>query len=107
MNKFAEKLSVWFGSTPFILFHIAWFTVWMVVGLPMEALTLIVSLEAIFLSLFILRAENVQNGRNENLLKAIKQLNKQQEDDIRQARNAARRMEDKLKRVLKGQEYER
>jgi uncharacterized membrane protein len=75
MDKLAEKMAKWFGSAPFILFHVVWFAVW--VGLHVvvsfdqdwSALTLIVSLEAIFLSLFILRAENVQGERFERKVK--------------------------------------
>lgn len=69
MDKLAEKLAVWFGSSPFILFHVAWFTLWVVMHVltnfdpDWSALTVIVSLEAIFLSLFILRAENIDADR--------------------------------------------
>lgn len=79
MDKLAEKLAGWFGSTPFILFHIVWFGTWIVLhltrGLDPEwaNLTIVVSLEAIFLSLFILRAENIQSGRfEENVKKDLK-----------------------------------
>jgi uncharacterized membrane protein len=71
MDKIAERLAGWFGSTPFIAFHILWFTIWVAlhVGAKFDpdwaTLTLVVSLEAIFLSLFILRAENVQAARFE------------------------------------------
>lgn len=75
MDKFAEKLAEWFGSAPFIFFHLVWFSIW--VGLHIfrtfdadwSSLTLIVSLEAIFLSLFILRAENVESRRAEKQVK--------------------------------------
>lgn len=77
MNKAAERLAKWFGSVPFIIFHVVWFTVWFVFKLPMELLTLIVSLEAIFLSLFILRAENVASERQEKYIKkAVKDTKK-------------------------------
>lgn len=75
MDKLAEKLAGWFGSAPFILFHAIWFGIW--IGLHIftsfdqdwSALTLIVSLEAIFLSLFILRAENIEAARTEEAVK--------------------------------------
>ena len=76
MDKIAEKLAEWFGSAPFILFHIFWFTTWIILHFAASLdkdwsmLTIIVSLEAIFLSLFILRAENVQSKRQEDILKA-------------------------------------
>lgn len=76
MNHIAEKLSQWFGSAPFILFHVVWFVVWFPLVGDKELLTLIVSLEAIFLSLFILRAENVQaermEGQNRRILRKVK-----------------------------------
>lgn len=71
MDYIAEKLSDWFGSAPFIVFHFNWFLTWVVFHYLRDfdpdwsVLTLIVSLEAIFLSLFILRAENVQGQRIE------------------------------------------
>jgi uncharacterized membrane protein len=67
MDRMAEKLAEWFGSVPFIMFHLVWFTIWIVLHLTIkfdqdwQNLTVIVSLEAIFLALFILRAENVQS----------------------------------------------
>jgi len=75
MNKTAEKLAEIFGSAPFILFHVIWFALWIVLNAFLQfdkdysLLTIIVSLEAIFLSLFILRAENIQSARLERKVK--------------------------------------
>lgn len=69
MDAVAERLSAWFGSTPFIIVHLIWFTAWFPLGGQTDLLTLIVSLEAIFLSLFILRAETVQGERMEASIK--------------------------------------
>lgn len=80
MNRIAEKLSEWFGSTPFILFNVLWISAWVVLRLPVEVFTLVLSIEAIFLALFILRAENVQNGRIEELLKTVKRLTERTEE---------------------------
>ena len=57
------------ASTPFLVFHVVWFAGWIllntgVVGVrpfdpfPFGLLTLIVSLEAIFLSIFVLMSQN-------------------------------------------------
>ena len=58
------------GSMPFVIFHAIWFAAWVVVNLgwipgvqpfdpfPFGLLTLVVSLEAIFLSLFLLISQN-------------------------------------------------
>jgi uncharacterized membrane protein len=64
------------GSTPFLLFHVVWFGAWIAwnTGLmpfrpfdpfPLGLLTLVVSLEAIFLSIFILIAQNRESGIGE------------------------------------------
>jgi uncharacterized membrane protein len=66
----ADKITTFAGSTPFILFHIAWFGAWILVNLslipgvqpfdplPFSFLTLVVSLEAIFLALLVLKSQN-------------------------------------------------
>lgn len=72
MDKIAQKLSEVFGSSPFIIVHIIWFVAWYPLGGNTSTLTVIVSLEAIFLSLFILRAENVQNRKTDDNIKEIK-----------------------------------
>lgn len=75
MNKIAENLSQFFSSLPFIIFNTLWFAVWIILHFTANFdpqwsnLTLMVSLEAIFLALFILRAENVQSKRTERLLR--------------------------------------
>lgn len=82
MDSLAEKLSVWFGSTPFILMHILWFGLWFPFGGSTDLLTLIVSLEAIFLSLFILRAENIQGSRME---KSVKRAERDTKKDLKKS----------------------
>ncbi len=57
------------GSTPFILLHFAGYGTWIILhhtsGFDEKwaTLTIIAGIEVIFLSLFILRAENVQTKR--------------------------------------------
>lgn len=69
MDKAAEKLSELFGSVPFILMHLTWWVSWLLAGWDLELLITIVSLEAILLSLLILRAENVAQKRFEEQIK--------------------------------------
>lgn len=77
MDAIAEKLSKWFGSAPFLILHIIWFAAWFIFKLPTDLLTLIVSLEAIFLTILILRAENVSMERTErNVKKDLKETKK-------------------------------
>ena len=62
------------GSLSFVYLHIGWFTVWVAVNVgigglsafdtfPFGLLTLIVSLEAIFLSTFVMITQNRQSAR--------------------------------------------
>jgi len=68
IEKFADLLNELAASTPFFLLHVAWFVLWIgwnmgLMGLapfdpfPFGLLTMIVSLEAIFLSIFVLMAQ--------------------------------------------------
>ncbi len=59
--RLADRITAFAGSMQFVYIHVAWFTLW--IGLRAEAypfglLTMIVSLEAIFLSTFVLISQN-------------------------------------------------
>ena len=68
--RLADAVNHFAGSPTFILFHVFWFGLWILVNLrvlpvvaafdpfPFNFLTLVVSLEAIFLSLLVLMAQN-------------------------------------------------
>ncbi len=60
--KVADAITTFAGSMPFVYLHAAAFAVWMLVfeTSPWPMLTLIVSLEAIFLSTFVLIGQNRQ-----------------------------------------------
>jgi uncharacterized membrane protein len=68
LGRIADRLNDFASSTPFLLLHVLWFSVWIGwntgnLGLdpfdpyPFGFLTLVVSLEAIFLSIFVLMAQ--------------------------------------------------
>jgi uncharacterized membrane protein len=60
-NRIADTITRFAGSVIFIYIHIAWFTSWIVLGVedyPYGLLTMIVSLEAIFLSTFVMISQN-------------------------------------------------
>ena len=69
-EQIADKITRFAGSTPFIIIHAIFFFVWIVVNenlipriatfdpFPFSFLTLVVSLEAIFLTLLVLMAQN-------------------------------------------------
>ena len=60
--RIADRITAFAGSMNFVYIHIALFTVWMlfIESKPWPTLTLIVSLEAIFLSTFVMIGQNRQ-----------------------------------------------
>lgn len=60
--RIADKITAFAGSMPFVYLHGAVFAVWMlfVESKPWPTLTLVVSLEAIFLSTFVMIGQNRQ-----------------------------------------------
>ena len=67
LDRFVDSITAFCGSFSFVWFHAVWFGLWIIYGLvrkdgfdpfPFQLLTLIVSLEAIFLSTFILISQN-------------------------------------------------
>src|SRR5713226_6210932 len=71
-DKIADELTRFAGSMKFVYVHTLWFAVWIIINLgvlglglafdkfPFGLLTLIVSLEAIFLSTFVMISQNRQ-----------------------------------------------
>jgi uncharacterized membrane protein len=76
-QRASDAISAFAGSAAFVYLHIGWFAVWILANLaifgkalvfdpfPYGLLTMIVSLEAIFLSTFILITQNRQGDRSE------------------------------------------
>jgi uncharacterized membrane protein len=62
-NRIADAITRFAGSMWFAYLHIAWFAFWIGLGVeryPYGLLTMIVSLEAIFLSTFVMISQNRQ-----------------------------------------------
>src|SRR5215208_336986 len=60
-NRIADTITRFAGSMLFVYLHILWFAVWILSGVehyPYVLLTMIVSLEAIFLSTFVMISQN-------------------------------------------------
>src|SRR5258707_15104059 len=60
-NRIADVITRFAGSMAFVYFHIIWFAVWIIAGVegyPYGLLTMIVSLEAIFLATFVMISQN-------------------------------------------------
>jgi uncharacterized membrane protein len=60
-NRIADAITQFAGSMLFVYLHIIWFASWIIFGVeeyPFGLLTMIVSLEAIFLSTFVMISQN-------------------------------------------------
>ena len=67
-NRIADKITVFAGSMTFVYIHIIWFGCWIGFGVeqyPYGLLTMIVSLEAIFLSTFVMISQNRADERRQ------------------------------------------
>ena len=63
-NRIADSITSFAGSMKFVYIHIVWFGLWIVLAIdhyPFGLLTMIVSLEAIFLSTFVMISQNRQD----------------------------------------------
>ena len=66
-NRIADVITAFAGSMLFVYIHIAWFGLWIGLGVehyPYGLLTMIVSLEAIFLSCLVLISQNRQVAKD-------------------------------------------
>jgi uncharacterized membrane protein len=69
-NRIADAITRFAGSMWFAYLHIAWFSAWIGLGVeryPYGLLTMIVSLEAIFLSTFVMISQNRQEDARRHL----------------------------------------
>ena len=69
-NRVADRITAFSGSMRFVYIHIIWFACWIGLGVeayPYGLLTMIVSLEAIFLSTFVMISQNRADTKREVL----------------------------------------
>jgi Protein of unknown function (DUF1003) len=67
-NRIADKITAFSGSMLFVYVHVVWFSCWIGFGVedyPYGLLTMIVSLEAIFLSTFVMISQNRADARRQ------------------------------------------
>ena len=101
-SRIADTITRFAGSMNFVYVHLVWFSIWIASGVesfPFGFLTMIVSLEAIFLSTFVMISQNradekrqvladhqwemvqLEKKQNEELLEMVR-LEKSQNDDL-------------------------
>src|SRR5689334_16610909 len=67
-NRIADRITTFAGSMAFVYIHILWFGCWIGFGVekyPFGLLTMIVSLEAIFLSTFVMISQNRADAKRQ------------------------------------------
>jgi len=85
-EQLANKVTNFSGSMFYVWLHVAWFTIWLLINVaslifqpfdpfPFGLLTMIVSLEAIFLSTFVLISQNRQASHADRRSKVDLQIN--------------------------------
>ena len=81
-DRIADAITRFAGSMQFVYIHIIWFAVWIIFRVenyPFGLLTMIVSLEAIFLSTFVMISQNRADAKRQII--ADQQWNTVQEED--------------------------
>src|SRR6266540_4455055 len=69
-NRIADAITAFAGSMAFVYIHVIWFGCWIGFGVekyPFGLLTMIVSLEAIFLSTFVMISQNRADAKRQAL----------------------------------------
>jgi uncharacterized membrane protein len=86
-NRIADRITEFAGSMPFVYIHIAWFSCWIALGVekyPYGLLTMIVSLEAIFLSTFVMISQNRADAKRQAIAnqqwQTVKEEDRQNEE---------------------------
>ena len=104
-DRFADAVADFVGSWPFILIHVFWFSVWILLpveSFPYGLLTMAVSLEAIFLTTLVLMSENRQEARDRTQAEADYETNLRAKEEIEELQKRLARIEDdKLEKILK------
>ena len=91
-NRIADRITRFAGSMKFVYIHVIWFSLWIGLGIeryPFGLLTMIVSLEAIFLSTFVMISENRADEKRQVIAdqqwRMVQEEEQQNEQLIRQA----------------------
>jgi len=105
-EKIAELIAAFCGSMVFVYVHVVWFGAWIVINsmipnlafdpFPYTFLTLVVSLEAIFLSTFILISQNHETRLTERRNHLDLQINMLAEQESTKTLDLLRKMATKM-----------
>jgi uncharacterized membrane protein len=86
-NRIADGITRFAGSMTFVYLHVIWFAAWIGLGVehyPFGLLTMIVSLEAIFLSTFVMISQNRADAKRQVIADQQWTTVKEEDDQNRQ-----------------------
>lgn len=112
-TKLADLITRFAGSMPFVYIHIIWFALWIIFAnyigdqFPFGLLTMIVSLEAIFLATFIMVNQNRQaeiaeqreaedEAEQEEIAEDIQKEFDEIQDDLSEVRRLIKKIEHRI-----------
>ena len=101
LGKFTELISWFLGSWWAVVFHTVWFAIWLILDFDVNLLTFSVSLEAIFIGIFLLMASGKAEEQRD--IREAKQRmgdRKKIEHDIKLDEKADRQLTE-MKRIQK------
>jgi uncharacterized membrane protein len=112
LDKSTRVIASFIGSWWGIYVHAAWFLIWFIFGFPLEKLTLLVSLEAIFIGIFLLMAANQAEAEREkreareqarelNNVKEDLQLDQKEVQAIREVRQMIKTLTTEFEKIKK------
>jgi len=100
--RIADGITSFAGSMKFVYIHIVWFSIWIVFRVekyPFGLLTMIVSLEAIFLSTFVMISQNRADEKRQALADSEWDLVREEEKQNEELLNISREILDLTKAV--------
>lgn len=110
-EQIADRITAWSGTMTAVLLHALLFAVW--IGLntvapanwhyddyPFQFLTMAVSLEAIFLSIFVLISENRQAASDRRVMELDARINRKAEQEIKEIRDDLQSIKRLLAKVV-------
>jgi uncharacterized membrane protein len=101
MEKFTDLISWFLGSWWAVFFHTLWFSLWLILDFDVNLLTFSVSLEAIFIGIFLLMAANkAELKRDLHEARLRKRDRERLEHDIKLDEKADRQLME-IKRIQK------
>ena len=101
-DRLADTVTRFAGSMPFVYFHVVWFAAWIgfsVERYPFGLLTMIVSLEAIFLSTFVMISQNRADEKRQALADHEWQLVQEEEQQNEELLEISREILELTKQV--------